>query len=399
MTAYASKTSSEELACLGGVPLFAEKRYVGRPSVGDRKRFMESVEDILDRQYFTNAGPYVAQLERAIEDRLGVKHCIAMCNGTVALEIAIRALELSGEVIVPSFTFVACAHALQWQRVKPVFCDISPDTHTLDPAVVEAAITPETTGIMGVHLWGKACDTDALRRIADQHNLRLLYDASHAFACSHNGRMLGTFGDAAVFSFHATKFFHTFEGGAVVTQNDTLAEKIRLMKNFGFQGFDHVVTLGINGKMNEISAAMGLAGLAGLDETMRINRANYEAYRDGLVGIPGVNVLSFDGPDRYNHQYLVVEIDKTQARVDRDRLVDILHAENLIVRRYFYPGCHRMEPYRTFQPEAGENLPVTEAVCDRVICFPTGPSMSTDDIGAVCELIRFVMSNSEQKQT
>ena len=188
-----------------------------------------------------------------------------MCNATVALEIAIRAMGMSGEVIVPSFTFVATAHALQWQEITPVFCDIDPRTHNLDPNRIEEMITPRTTGIIGVHVWGRPCAVDALAEIAQRRHLKLLFDAAHAFGCSYQGQMIGNFGDAEVFSFHATKFFNTFEGGAVVTNDDELAAKMRLMKNFGFHGYDNVIYVGTNGKMSEVSAAMGLdrAGVAG----------------------------------------------------------------------------------------------------------------------------------------
>src|SRR6185369_3387994 len=204
--------------------------------------------------------------EQRVAKMLGVRHCIAMCNATVALEITIRALGLTGEVLVPSFTFIATAHALQWQQIIPVFCDVDPETHCLNPRSVEKMITPRTTGIIGVHLWGRGCDIGSLSEIARSNGLKLLFDAAHAFGCSYEGRMIGGFGDAEVFSFHATKFFNTFEGGAVTTNDDDLAEKIRLMKNFGFAGYDQVIYLGTNGKMSEVSAAMGLTSLESLDD-------------------------------------------------------------------------------------------------------------------------------------
>ena len=271
-----------------------------------------------------------------------------MCNGTVALEIAIRALGMEGEVIVPSFTFIATAHALQWQGITPVFCDIDPRTHTLDPGKVEQAITPRTTGIIGVHVWGHTCDIDALAEIAARRGLKLLFDAAHAFACSYKGRMIGSFGDAEVFSFHATKFFNTLEGGAVVTNDDELAKKLRLMRNFGFTGYDKVSYLGTNGKMNEISAAMGLTSLESLDEFIAVNRRNYLRYREELRDIAGARVLTYDETESCNYQYIVLELDEAVTRiVSRDELWRILTAENVMARRYFYPGCHRMEPYRS----------------------------------------------------
>ena len=214
------RTNIDELAIFGGTPAFSEKLHVGRPNIGNRDRLLERINDLLDRKWLSNNGPFVQEFERHICEMLGVKHCIAMCSGTVALEIAIRAAGLTGEVIVPSFTFIATAHALQWQEITPVFCDIDPQTHTLNPWRVEAMITPRTSGIIGVHMWGQPCAVETLTEIAHKHNLKLMFDAAHAFSCSYKGTMIGNFGDAEVFSFHATKFVNTFEGGAVVTNND-----------------------------------------------------------------------------------------------------------------------------------------------------------------------------------
>src|SRR5215210_7977712 len=194
------------LAVLGGAPAFSEKLFVGRPNLGNKARLLEFVSDILESGWLTNNGSYLREFERRIAGLIGVKHCIAVCNATIGLEIAIRALDLQGEVIVPSFTFAATAHALQWQGITPIFCDVNPITHSLDPHDVERRITPRTTGIIGVHLWGNACNTESLELIARKHRLRLLFDAAHAFGCSREGRMIGNFGEAEVFSFHATKF-------------------------------------------------------------------------------------------------------------------------------------------------------------------------------------------------
>jgi len=390
------KKSVEDLAILGGSPAFDVMLHVGRPNIGNRERFLERINDMLDRRWLTNRGPYVQEFEKKIGGLIGVKHCIAMCNGTVALEIAIRATELTGEVIVPSFTFIATAHALQWQGITPVFCDIDANSHNIDPGRVEELITPRTTGIIGVHVWGRPCDVESLAEIARRRNLKLLYDGAHAFGCSHKGRMIGNFGDAEVFSFHATKFFNTFEGGAVVTNNDELAAKIRLMKNFGFAGLDNVIYIGTNGKMNEASAAMGLTVLESLNEIIEVNRRNYQAYRDGLADLPGVQLISYDERERCNFQYIVVEIDEAEAQISRDLLVDILHAENVRARRYFYPGCHRMEPYRSYSPNAGLMLPETERIVKRVLSLPTGTSVDVKDINQICEIIQFVVEHGEE---
>lgn len=386
-----SKKQLTDLAVYGGMPAFPEPLHVGRPNIGDRDRLMARINDLLDRRWLTNNGTYVQEFERQIAEYVGVKHCIAVCNATVALEIACRATGLSGEVIVPSFTFIATAHALQWQEITPVFCDVAPGTHNIDPNRVEALITPRTTGIVGVHLWGRPCDVDALEQIARERGLHLLFDAAHAFGCSHGGRMIGNFGTAEVFSFHATKFFNTFEGGAIVTNDDALAAKIRLMKNFGFSGYDNVTYIGTNGKMSEISAAMGITGLESLAEFVHINYSNYKHYNQLLRDISGITLIQYDGGEQCNYQYIVAEVDSSLARVTRDELLEILWAENVLARRYFYPGCHRMEPYRSYFPHAGLLLPETERLADRVLVLPSGTAVGSQEIASICEIIRTVV--------
>ena len=387
------KVRIEDLALFGGEPAFTTTLHVGRPNIGNRERLIERINGILDRRWLTNRGPLVREFEQKVADMLGVKHCIAMCNGTIALEIAIRACGLSGEVIVPSFTFIATAHALQWQEITPIFCDIDPQTHNIDVKQIERLITPRTTGIIGVHVWGRPCNLDELTEIADQYHLKLLFDAAHAFGCSYKGRMIGNFGDAEVFSFHATKFFNTFEGGAVTTNNDELAAKIKLMKNFGFAGLDNVIYIGTNGKMPETSAAMGLTMLESMDEIIQINRQNYYTYREGLAGLKGVKLLSYDEGEHCNYHYIVLEIDEAETQIGRDLLVEILHAENVRARRYFYPGCHRMEPYRSYFPNAGLILPETEKLTERVIQLPTGMAVDKSDITQICKMIRYIIEH------
>lgn len=386
-----------ELAILGGAPAFTEKLHVGRPNIGNRQRLLERINDILDHRWLTNNGPYVREFEQRLAEMIGVRHCIAMCNGTVALEIAMRALGLKGDVIVPSFTFIATAHALQWQEITPVFCDVDPETHNLDPALVELSITPHTTGIVGVHIWGRPCDVDRLEWIARKYQLKLMFDAAHAFGCSHQGRMIGALGHCEVFSFHATKFMNTFEGGAVATNDDELAKKIRLMKNFGFAGFDNVIYIGTNGKMNEVSAAMGLTALDSLDEVIAVNRRNYEQYRRELGDLAGLKMVTYDSAEKNNYQYVIFEVQE-HLGLSRDELVRLLHAENVIARRYFTPGCHRMEPYRTQYPQAGLRLPRTEALANSVFSLPTGTSIDPDTVSAICQLVRLMVTHRQEIQ-
>jgi len=362
--------------------------HVGRPNIGDRARFLGRVSDILERRWLSNDGPMVREFESVIAGMLGAKHVVAMCNATVALEIASKALDLKGEVILPSYTFIATAHALQWQGITPVFADMEPESHNIDPAKIEALITPHTTGIVGVHVWGRACATEAIEAIAAKHNLRVMYDASHGFGCSVDGRMLGNFGSCEVFSFHATKFINCFEGGAVVTNDDALAEKMRLMRNFGFKGFDNVVYLGVNGKMSEVCAAMGLTNLEAMSDIVAVNKRNYLAYREELRSVAGVSVIRYELEEKNNYQYVVIEVDPDVCPRNRDEIVEALHAENVIARKYFWPGCHRMEPYRTTQPDVGKRLPETERVAARVIVLPTGQTVDEATIRRVCEIIR-----------
>lgn len=376
-----------DFAVNGAEPAYKNPLHVGFPNVGDKAYFSQKVEEMFDNNWYTNNGPFVQEFEHQVENYLGVKNCIAMCNGTIALEIAIRSLNLRGEVIVPSYTFIATAHALLWQEITPVFADIDPLTHLISPDSVRSLITPKTTGILGVHLWGRGIFHNDLLQIAEEHNLKLLFDAAHAFGCSINRKMIGNFGSCEVFSFHATKFFNTFEGGAIVTNDDTLAKKIRLMRNFGFEGYDNVIHPGTNGKMTEICAAMGLTNFKDIDSLINFNQQNYELYKNYLKGIDGIRLLPFNENEDNNFQYIVLEIDD-DFTVSRDEIVSILHAENILVRKYFWPGCHEMKPYRELFPLAKFALPNTKVISEKVIVLPTGKSIQANDIKIIADIIK-----------
>lgn len=379
--------TARDLAINGAAPAFGETLHVGRPNIGSREKFLQYTQDIFDRGWLTNNGPLVQALEEQIAGLHNVEHCVAMSNGTIALEIAIRALELEGEVIVPSYTFIATAHALHWQAITPVFADIDPITHNLDPAAVRQMITPRTTGIIGVHLWGRPAPVEELQTIAKDNDLHLLFDAAHAFGCSHGGTMIGNFGACEVLSFHATKFFNTFEGGAVLTNDGRLAEKMKLMRNFGFSGMDKVIHPGTNGKMTEIAAAMGLANLDSMPELIRINLRNYEMYHAQIEAIPGVSLIQFDQVEKGNYQYIVVEVDEDCAS-SRDEIVRALHAENVRARKYFWPGCHQMKPYSELYPHAGLLLSNTIDISERVIVLPTGGHIDEECVEQITAVIR-----------
>lgn len=388
-----SEDGAGHLAIFGGKPTFPKPLHVGVPNLGDRERLHSRIESILTRRVLTNRGPLVIEFEERVADIVGVRHCVAMSNGTVALEIVTRALGFEHEVITPSMTFVATAHALQWQRVTPVFCDIVPGGHHLDPAWVKDLVTPRTSGILPVNLWGRPCNIDTIMSVARQYDLPVVFDSAHAFGCSYKGKMIGGFGRAEVFSFHATKFINSFEGGAVVTDDAELAETVRLMQNFGFEGRDTVVDVGINGKMTEIEAAMGLTSLESMQAFVEHNRQNYYAYKEGFNRIPGVELMEYDETERCNFQYIVIELDERITSVTCTQMLDILAAENIDARRYFYPGCHRMEPYRSYFPNAGMLLCNTEKLLGKVLTLPTGTSVSIEQVKKITVLIARVVES------
>jgi dTDP-4-amino-4,6-dideoxygalactose transaminase len=276
---------------------------------------------------------------------------------------------------------------------------LDPRNFNIDPAKVEALITPRTSGIIGVHVWGRPCAVDDLTAISREHDLTLMFDAAHAFNCSYKGKMIGGFGLCEILSFHATKFLNSFEGGAVVTNDDELARKIRLMKNFGFEGYDNVSYIGTNGKMTEVCAAMGLTNLESIDEFLSANQRNYACYREGLLGLHGLQLIEYDTEELANYQYIVVEVDPGITGLGRDELVAVLHSENVLARKYFWPGCHRMEPYRSYFPNAKLLLPETEKLAARVMVLPTGTAVGPHEIANICKIIRAAIADSDAVRT
>lgn len=391
----ASAPESPVLALFGSPPAFADILHVGKPNMPDRARFMTRIEQVLDSGRLTNFGPQVLELEAALAQLAGTRHCVVTCNATVGLELAIAALGMHSEVIVPAFTFIASAHALRRQGIRPVFCDIDEQTHCLDPASVEAAITPQTTGILAVHLWGNPGATAELQALADRHGLALLYDAAHALGCASPEQPLGSYGDAAVYSLHATKVVHAFEGGAIVTDDDAVAGRLRLMTNFGFTGEDDVRHLGTNGKMSEASAAMGLTSLESLPQVIQHNFRLHQAYARGFSRIAGIDLIPRGATGSDNYHYIVAEVDETTCSLSRDELIAALRLENVVARRYFNPGCHRMAPYNELPADSLPDLPVTEAVARRVIVWPSGLAVSEQDVDRMVQRIATLLDHAQ----
>ncbi|HEX6066933.1 MAG TPA: aminotransferase class I/II-fold pyridoxal phosphate-dependent enzyme, partial [Longimicrobiales bacterium] len=380
--------TERELAVLGGQPLFTHPLHVGRPNIPDRAAVLKRIAASLDRAWLTNDGPLVRELEAKLSDYIGVRHCVAMANATVAMEVLARALELTGEVIVPAFTFIATPHAFSWLGLQPVFCDVNRSTHMIDVRSAERMITERTSAIAAVHLWGGAADVEALDDLATRHNLALVYDSAHALGASAHGKRVGGFGDAEVFSFHATKFFNTFEGGAVTTNNDGLAERLRLLRNFGFAGYDNVIAHGTNAKLSEAHAAMGLTMIEHVEALSDRNGITWRRYAEALPH-PGVKLLRPIETNSSNYQYVVCEV-TDDAPLTRDQLLNVLWQENVRARRYFFPGCHRTEPYAG----ANQTLPVTEEIAARVLVLPAGALITADEIAKVVHLIERAFENA-----
>nr|BAC57035.1 4-dehydratase [Micromonospora griseorubida] len=387
------KRNIDDLALFGGREAFLQTLHVGRPGAVDRARFFDRLSWALDNQWLTNQGPLTREFEDRIADRVGVRHCLATCNATVALQLLMRATELTGEVIVPSMTFAATAHAAQWLGLRPVFCDLDPRTGCLDPERVRAAITPRPSAIVGVHLFGRPCAVEELQRIADEHTIPLFFDAAHAFGCTAKGRPIGGFGTAEVFSFHATKVVNSFEGGAIVTDDDGLAARVRALHNFGFGLVADNPGGGTNAKMSEASAAMGLTSLDAFEQVVAHNQRTYELYRAELARLPGLQTITFDPEERHNYQYVVVEIDPAVAGLHRDLLITLLRSENVVAQPYFSPPVHQQQPYRS-GPRV--SLPHTERLAGRVMALPTGPTVSQEDVRRVCNIVRLAVSHGPE---
>lgn len=380
-----------------GAPLFDRVLYVGRPSMAPDAEVHARIQGALDRRWLTNDGPLVQELERRCAEHLQVPHCMAVNNATLGLEVALRALDVQGEVLLPAFTFIGTAHAAQWLGLTPVFCDVRDADHGLDPEDVERRITPATGAILAVHLWGRACAVEALEDIARRHGIPLILDAAHAMGCGHAGRPLGSRGTVEVFSLHATKGLNALEGGLITTADDALAERIRLMRNFGIPGEDLVDCVGTNAKMNEFSAAVGLCNLDHFEALCAHNLGLHAAYADGLAGVPGLRLMVPEAGQAFSHHYIVLEV-LPEAPLDRDRLVSLLRAQNVYVRRYFRPGCHHSEPYRS-RPGGPPVLPVTDRLSRSLLQLPSGLQLTPEEAHRIGRFIASCLRAPTQGRT
>lgn len=368
---------------------FDDPLYVTRPSLPPLAEFAAALEPVWARKWLTNQGAVHEDLEQQLAGYLGVPQVSLFCNGSIALLVALQALGIEeGEVITTPFTFPATPHVVHWNRLTPVFCDIDPVSWNIDPARVEAAITPRTRAILGVHVYGTPCDVAALEALGERHGVPVIYDAAHAFGTRYNGRALSSYGDMAALSFHATKLFTTAEGGALVTHTEEARKRVYYLKNFGIAGEEEVIGPGINGKMSEINAVLGVLQLKRVGEEMCQRHRVAAVYDAALAGVPGITRLpEMEGLQR-NYAYYPVLIDPEIFGHTRDTVYDVMRECNIVARKYFYPLCSTFPCYAELPSCARENLSVAHRVSSRVLCLPMFGGLASEDAGRVAGLLR-----------
>ena len=366
---------------------FKDPIYITRPMLAGLEEVNKELIEIWESQWLTNGGQKHQALEEELKKTLKVPELSLFNNGTIALIVAIQSLRLSGEVVTTPFTFPATTHVLPWNNISPIFCDIDETTLTIDPAKLEGMITPKTTAILGVHVYGMPCHVKEIQEIADRYGLRIIYDAAHAFGTEIDEIGIGNFGDISMFSFHSTKLFHTIEGGALTCKDPHLKARIDLLKNFGIKNEEEVVMPGINGKLNEIQAAVGLINLRHIDEERQKRARIVDAYQQHLNGIPGITVFEIPSNVRKSYQYFMIRIGK-EFGLSRDKVHLELKKYNVITRKYFYPLCSNYSCYRHLPSSSLSNLPVAERVVKEVLCLPLYGALKLPDVEKICDLIR-----------
>ena len=362
--------------------------YVTRPSLPPLEEYIKYLEDIWQNKWITNNGEYHKMLEKKLADFLGVEYISLFVNGTLALISALQVLRITGEVITTPYSFVASAHALLWNDIKPVFVDIEPVTMNLDPEKIEAAITPKTTAILPVHVYGNPCNVDRIQEIADTYGLKVIYDAAHAFGVEKNGKSILSLGDLSVLSFHATKTFNTIEGGAIVCHDDKTKKRIDFLKNFGFAGETTVIAPGINAKMNELQAVFGLLQLKSFNKQIEKRKQLTLLYRKLLSDVKGINFLEDMENVKHNYAYFPIFVDEEIYGMKRDELYEMLKEYNIYGRRYFYPLISQFPMYRGLDSAKPDNLPIAERISKKVICLPIYPDLPQDEVSGICDIIK-----------
>lgn len=377
---------------------FENPIYVTRPFLPPLEEYCESLKEIWESRWLTNNGPIVRRFAKRLASYFETDNLCLFNNGTLALQIALQGMDISGEVITTPYTFVATTHALFWNKIRPVFVDIEPDYYTLDPEKVEAAITPWTTAILAVHVYGHPCKLNALADIARKHNLKLIYDAAHAFDVKVGGKSIAHFGDLSMFSFHATKPYHSIEGGMLTFKDSGLKQKFNYLKNFGFENEVEVVMPGTNAKMNEFQALMGEMVLAHIDQIINKRERLYQRYHEILKDVPGIRLVpSLPANVEYNYAYMPIEVDEDIYGLSRDRLYEELKKYNVFTRRYFYPLLCDFPCYRTVTVK--DSLSVARAVASRILTLPIYYDLALDDVQKICDIIIAIGSKESDYQS
>lgn len=384
---------NDELAILGADVAFPEPIPVGQLYFPSWQRYQASMEGIFERRYYTNQGPLTREFEAKLESYLGVKHVICVTNATIGLMMAAEALELTGRVILPSFTFIASAQSLSWCGLEPVFCDVDPHTHQIDINQLDKLFDESVSAIMGVNLWGGACSPETLEEYVKKKGIQVYFDSAHAFGCEVNGKRVGGFGSLEVFSFHATKILSACEGGCISTNDDIIASKLRNIRSSYGAGHPVSVVKTSNGRMSEAQAAIGLLSLEDLGANQANNRAIFETYKELLATVDGIKLVNPSGVTVSNYQYVVVEIDELDFGLSRDQLILVLEADNILARRYFYPGLHRTAEFSG--GVCGEELPETDALSHRCLQLPVGAAVDIDTVHKICKIISLAASNAK----
>ncbi len=361
--------------------------YVTEPYLPPLDDFIPYLTKIWQSKWLTNNGPFHSEFEGALREYLGVDHLALLSNGTIALVVALQALRVTGEVITTPYSFVASAHALLWNNIEPVFVDIDPRTLTLDPGKIEAAITPRTSAILGVHCYGNPCAVEQIQKIADTYGLKLIYDAAHAFGVEYANKSLLRYGDLSVLSFHATKVFNTFEGGAIICRDAKMKQRIDYLKNFGFADEITIVAPGINGKMNEVQAAFGLLQLLHIEKAIGLRRAVDGRYREALARTKGITCLAEPENIRRNYAYFPIVVEDDYP-VSRDALYERLRSAGIFARRYFFPLISNLPMYRGLPSANPENLPIANRIANSILCLPIFPTLARADQELVIRIIQ-----------
>ncbi len=365
-----------------------EQITVTSPLLPNLDEFNDLLKEIWDSKWITNNGSFHKRLEAALCEYLKVPYISLFTNGTLPLITALQALRITGEVITTPYSFVATTHSLWWNGIKPVFVDIDPATGNIDPDKIEAAITPKTTAIMPVHVYGQPCDTERIQAIADKYGLKVIYDAAHAFGVEVNGESILKAGDMSTLSFHATKVYNTIEGGALVMHDAKTKQRIDYLKNFGFAGETEVVAPGINSKVDEMRSAYGLLNLRQVDDAIAARRRAAEAYREGLKDVEGITFFNDTPGVRHNYSYFPIFVDAEKYGRTRDELYFAMREQNVLGRRYFYPLISEFTTYRGLPSAAPDNLPVAHRMANSVICLPMHHALSIEDVNRVINCIK-----------